>query len=419
MSFLLPLLSPLQKHGLGASQPNVLLLSTYAFGEPRHGGQVRLANIAQAYERAGFSVSSLAVCETRYRGFGKDDLLFSDQAPHNLFKGRSVLFSTDFLSGLYAANPKGAWPHISARFADQKIDVIHVEQPWLWPLALRLRELPTCANTILVYGSQNIEAPLRREILQSYRHEAEDFIEAIDQLERAACQGADLSLAVTQEDASLLREFGAREVILAPNGIAPWSASKNLISQWQKKLPAAPWALYIASAHPPNFTSFLECMGQALGGIPPNSKLVVAGSVCEHLEILLAQSRWSNLNLARTLYLGQLTNDDLTAVKSLASVFCLPIAHGGGSNIKTAEALYSGASVVGSVAAFRGFEEFTALAQVYVAHSPEEFQYLLRTLLTQEPIAVDEPGHALRKRLKWTACLAPICTAVMGLLESK
>ncbi len=419
MSMSTPLLNPPKKHGLGVLQPSVLLLSTFAFGEPRHGGQVRLANIAQAYEGAGFSVSSLAVCETRCRGFGKDDLLFSDRAPHNLFRGRSILFATDFLSGLYAADPEGAWPHISARFADQKIDVIHVEQPWLWPLALRLRELPTCANAILVYGSQNIEAPLRREILHSYGQEAEDFIDAIDQLERAACQEADLSLAVTQEDAVLLREFGAREVILAPNGIAPWSASKNLMSQWQKKLPTAPWALYIASAHPPNFTGFLECMGQALGGIPPDSKLVVAGSVCEHLEKLLAQSRWSNLNLARTLYLGQLTNDDLTAVKSLASVFCLPIAHGGGSNIKTAEALYSGASVVGSVAAFRGFEEFTALAQVHVARSPQEFELLLSTLLTQEPVTVDEPGRALRKRLEWTACLAPICTAVLGLLESK
>jgi hypothetical protein len=397
--------------------PKVLLLSTYTFGEPRHGGQVRLANIARAYHDAGFQVHSVAVCENQGPDFGKDDVLFSKQAPHNLFDGEPVLFSSDFLSGRYAINPQGAWPEMRKRFMNESIQAIHVEQPWMWPLAMRLKELPSCANAVLVYGSQNIEAPLRQEILQAYGQQSENFIQAITRLERQASQEAHIAVAVTQEDATVLQSFGAQRILLAPNGIAPWSADPANLARWKKKLPQPLWALYIASAHPPNFTGFLDCVGQALGGIPPDSRLVVAGSVGEPLQEVLARSRWSNLNLARTQYLGMLSDADLAAVKSLAGVYCLPIAYGGGSNIKTAEAIYSGAQVIGSPAAFRGFEDFLGLPQIHVAHNPSQFQAYLRELLMSDaPVVIPEAERALRARLEWSQCLAGIPKAVLTYL---
>lgn len=394
-------------------KPRVLLLSTYSFGRPRHGGQVRLANIAKTYLAAGFEVLSLAVCETHDVGFGKDDIVFPDRAPFNLFEGQSVLFTADVLSGQYAADPNGAWPQIRSRFLNSKINVIHAEQPWLWPLVVRLQELPSCIDTVLVYGSQNIEAPLRADILHSYGQASGALIHAIERLERQAACEADLVLAVTPEDGAILQSYGAKRVVLASNGIAPWSAEGADMLRWQKKLPQAPWAFYVASAHPPNFTGFLDCVGQALGGIPPDSKLVVAGSVCEHLQQLLTSSRWSNLNLARTQYLGMLSDIDLAVVKSLATVYCLPIAHGGGSNIKTAEAIYSGAQVIGSPAAFRGFEQFLDLPQIHVVHSASQFQTLLATLLSSRLLVpVDQDGLAARASLAWSHCLASIPLAL-------
>jgi len=397
-------------------KPCVLLLSTYAFRVPRHGGQVRLANIAKAFEKAGFSVSSLAVCESRYPGFGQDDLVFPNLAPHNLFAGREILIATDYLSGVYAAENHGAWPQICSRFLNERIDVIYVEQPWLWPLARKLRALDNFSRSLLVYGSNNIEAPLRRDILKSYGQVDDEFIGAIDHLERQASCEADLAIAVTEDDGMALKEFGAKKIVIAPNGIAPWAASVQHLKQWKKKLPQVPWALYIASAHPPNFTGFVDCVGEALGGIPPDSKLVIAGGVCDPLRAILASSRWSDLNMARTQYLGQLSDDDLAAVKSLASVYCLPITYGGGSNIKTAEALYSGASVIGSVSAFRGFDSFVNLPQVNLVHSPAQFQERLRNLLMMEPIPVDAAGRVMRVNLEWESCLAAIPKAVLSLL---
>ena len=107
-----------------------------------------------------------------------------------------------------------------------------------------------------------------------------------------------------------------------------------------------------------------DCVGPSLGCFPPDSRLVVAGSVCSHLYQHLAATRWQSLNLSRLELLNTLPDEDLAAVKTLAHGFLLPILHGGGSNIKTAEALYSGAYVLGSEAAFRGFEDLLDLPEV-------------------------------------------------------
>ena len=42
-------------------KPVILLLSTYSYTEPRHGGQVRLANIAKTYQDEGFLVENIAI----------------------------------------------------------------------------------------------------------------------------------------------------------------------------------------------------------------------------------------------------------------------------------------------------------------------------------------------------------------------
>ncbi len=217
-----------------------------------------------------------------------------------------------------------------------------------------------------------------------------------------------------------LRHFGARKVLLAPNGISPWVADPQRMELWRARLPARPWPIFIASAHPPNFTAFTAVAGDALACIPPGSKLVVAGGVGPHLHEELSKSRWRDLNLSRLLVLGVLDDDDLSAVKTLAHAFLLPIGAGGGSNIKTAEALYSGRPVVCTGTALRGFEEYRKLPEVIVADSPRAFQAAIRAVLGQagweKPVA---GGSNMRARLTWATCLSEVPREISRMLAER
>jgi hypothetical protein len=147
---------------------------------------------------------------------------------------------------------------------------------------------------------------------------------------------------------------------------------------------------------------------------------VIAGSVCEHIYRCLSETRWHTLNLSRLQLLFTLSDDDLAAVKTLAHAFILPIEQGGGSNIKTAEALYSGAYVIGSEAAFRGFNELTTLPEVMVARSPHEFQIAIRDVLLRPSrnklqILQGNPRHSLQ----WDQCLASIPVEVSKIMQSR
>ena len=57
--------------------------------------------------------------------------------------------------------------------------------------------------------------------------------------------------------------------------------------------------------------------------------------------------------------LGPVSSDDITSAIMCSSGVILPLWEGGGSNLKTAQALLSGKCVLGSNFSFRGFEHFS------------------------------------------------------------
>ncbi|MFP5502337.1 MAG: glycosyltransferase [Candidatus Sericytochromatia bacterium] len=404
------------------SKPCVLLLSTFPYRQPRHGGQIRLANLAAVFEAAGFAVRGVALYEPesyQKAELGPHDLDFPPDSPYRLFEGRPQIFLNDMMAGRYAAADDGGYGRL-LRQLPERVDVVFAEQPWLWPAARRLKETPQCREALLVFGSENIEEPLKRSIFASYAHANEPALQAIAALERQACAEADLTLAVTAADLAVLEGFGAKKAMLAPNGIAPWTASEAKLAEWRGKLPRAPWLLYVASAHPPNFTGFMDVVGDSLACIPPNSRLVVAGSVGPHLAERLMSSRWHAINGTRLQVLGGLPDEDLAAVKTLAHAFLLPIQDGGGSNIKTAEALYSGAHVIGTPVSFRGYEAFTEAPRVHLAPSPEAFQaHIRRVLRAERPAPLSEAAEAARLSVRWDHCLSALPTTIEELLASR
>ncbi|WP_332876216.1 glycosyltransferase [Massilia sp. S19_KUP03_FR1] len=401
--------------------PRVLLLVPFPIRRPRHGGQLRAAAMARAYKSAGFEVHSVAFYQAEaYEAadLGRFDVAFPADSPYRNYLNTPMPILSDFLMGPFSVSHE----RILRQVIDQlpgPVDVIQLEQPWLYPLAAALRrQSAQCRGALLVNSTNNIEAPMKRAMLAGQFSDSliDQMVADMDAIERDLTREAVLSLGVTVDDAAVLREYGALRALHAPNGISPWRADPAHLDKWRKRLPSRPWPIFIASAHPPNFTGFLDAIGDSLACIPKDSKLVVAGGVGPHLERALRKSPLGAFNMSRLQILGVLDDADLAAVKSLAHVFLLPIGAGGGSNIKTAEALYSARPVICTRTALRGFEHFADLPEVTVAETQEAFQQAIKAAL-QAPAHSAVPSP-LRHSLTWEACLAGVPQAVRELLDS-
>jgi len=137
---------------------------------------------------------------------------------------------------------------------------------------------------------------------------------------------------------------------------------------------------------------------------------------------VLEKTRWGKLNISRLQILGELSDVDLAAIKFLAHAFLLPIEQGGGSNIKTAEALFSGAYVIATPAALRGFEQLMPLPEVFVAHSPEEFQTAIQEVLCKPVSPIQNMKPVLgspRYGLQWSQCLAVMPKTIQALMAQR
>jgi glycosyltransferase involved in cell wall biosynthesis len=150
-----------------------------------------------------------------------------------------------------------------------------------------------------------------------------------------------------------------------------------------------------------------------LGFLPPDRKIVVVGSVAAPLLADERFRRWEGINRSRIRFTGVIPGADLAALLALAQVIILPITAGGGSNVKTAEALHAGRHVVGTALAFRGFERFLALPGVYPHDDPAGFKQRLLEQLEAPPPSGDNAG--LRRDLSWSTTLHDLPSVVRAL----
>lgn len=398
---------------------HILILGSYPAVQPRHGGQIRLAEIIRAYQAAGHQVQNInlyTMDEVAARG--PDDFPYPHDTPWRLWQGQAVPLIEDLTSGRYAASDELAYARLT-QAVEAEPDIIHLEQPWLLPLVVRWRTEGKFVQARIVYGSQNLEAQLKLAILHQYGIvQAEAIVAEIAALEQAACELADVVLAVSVTDLAQLNRWSPGCAVLAANGIAAWQASADALSHWRSRLPACTFPLFIASAHPPNISGFFETLGESLGFLPPDTRLCVLGSVGSHIANHPLLTRWAPLNCSRLQVLGMVEDEALAAIKTLAHVLILPITAGGGSNIKTAEALYSGKHVLGTPTSFRGFEDYLDLPGVHVVQPGREFTRKLQQLLHMPPPPSRPQDEARRQHLLWTHTLAPMIAAQDGLPET-
>jgi hypothetical protein len=396
------------------------LLTPYPFKTPRHGGQIRAARLCEQFRAMGWSVDTLSiVADEKDPDRGPRDIVVPRSANQRAPQNRAAPFIDDLLACKYLDDAdvrNMVWSQFPA-----DIDIIHVEQPWAWPLAMHYRQ-EINKKTILSYGSQNVESTLKQRILEDmmgdeYEDELPLIIAEIDALERRATVEADVVACVSPSDKVSHETWGARKLVVATNGFDARTPAAAKMAEWKNKLGEGKFLVYVASAHPPNFTRFSEIIGQSLACFPPDTRLVVVGSVTEHILHQCRIGPFASVNQSRLVLLHELGPEDLDAVKALAHGFFLPIPFGGGTNLKTAEALASSGFIIGTDAAFRGYKTFKDQPGIFVCETPANLHEAVRAVMSID--VAPAANTRARRMLTWDRCLRPLMDVLRQELEAR
>ena len=278
----------------------ILQLATYPIRIPRHGGQARVSNIRAVLAAAGHEVHSLAVYEPE--NYGGDalephDIEFPVDSP---YRHSQLPFLTDYASGQFLAGDERAWRAFAQAMKRVAPQVVSLEQPWLLPAVQRWRREHPEQRLAVVYSSQNIEAPLKREILADLpAGEVEKAVRKIEVLEREAAQICDLSVACTEDDAAKLVAMGARRVVVAGNGIVERAIDPHRVADWNWHLGGRRFALFVGSAYPPNAEGFWEMFGPSLAFLAPDQRILGVGGVSGLVTAHPEYKRWEGINASR------------------------------------------------------------------------------------------------------------------------
>jgi hypothetical protein len=229
-----------------------------------------------------------------------------------------------------------------------------------------------------------------------------------------ALRAADAVCTVSEADAEWSRQYTRAPLILAPNGVADRSFSFEDVKAANQHTGHHRYALFCASGHPPNIVGFYDLFGDGIGCLAPSDRLVVAGGAGP--AILDDPRARSTPGLERHLIAaGTVSEGVLAALLTHAHTIILPITQGGGTNLKTAEALWSGSRVVATSVAMRGFEAFLHAPGVAVADDSTRFRRAVRESITAPPLQLDAAERARRRVVLWEECLQPLVRHVGGI----
>src|SRR5579859_4684346 len=94
----------------------------------------------------------------------------------------------------------------------------------MWPVAKRLRQMMGSRKPLLIYSSQNIEAPLKRTVLASSQARPElrdEICSEIENIEAELAHEADAIVCVSRGDHDFYRDElkAFCRIIVVPNGV--------------------------------------------------------------------------------------------------------------------------------------------------------------------------------------------------------
>ena len=406
----------------------IVQLTTYPLKAPRHGGQLRCAAIRERYRELGFEVATIAAMhEGAYRTEREaDDIALP--ADSTAWRPGLDRFA-DMHSGDCLAMEEMAYARFAQALDRLQPQVIQLEQPWLYPALHRWldeRKVLRATPARLVYSSQNIEWKLKRDEMPPDALDSAaylDEIRRVETLESAVVRAADFVVACTDEELAELRAMADdgnahRRFVVARNAIAPFSATSEQIDEVKRKYGLDRYPLFVGSAHPPNADGFWSMLAPSLAFLRPGERIVVAGGVGHILRQHRLYAAWSGINEPRLAVVGEVDRAELDALLLGAAVILLPITTGGGSNLKTAEAIYSGRPALATPHALRGYGDAAQWPTISVADTPDAYRRALRALLDAQPNSTP-PAQSIRDEVTWNRTLRPLADATFSLGEKR
>lgn len=387
----------------------LLSLGTYPITVPRHGGQIRVSALHRILRESGWNTRHIAVYPDRHYD-GEPTSEWNVCIPERLLRrlhteqGRVDVDAADFL-----IEDERERAVVSTAIDRFRPDVILLEQCWLWPFVRLYREERNAAHVPVVYSSQNVEQFLMPNLVADLDPHARDrLVRKTRDIETDLLRHASGVIAVSQADAEAFRAE-CRDVLVATNGVWPRQEATNL-EDWSRRLKAYSVAVFVGSAHPPNASGFATMVGPSLAYLAPDERVVAIGGVCSILDEVETYAEHRGVNAARVVRVGVQDGGSLSALIELCDLILLPIAEGGGTNLKTAEALYNRKPIVGTSLAFRGYESFARFPGVHVCDEPERFK---RTIVEIFRGGNRLPRHSVEQvqelnQLLWSTTLAQV-----------
>ncbi|HRJ05925.1 MAG TPA: glycosyltransferase [Candidatus Saccharibacteria bacterium] len=403
-------------------QKKILVIGPYPILRPQHGGQKRAAALVEFYGNVFSSVKYTSVFHRgQYPEWGEDDAPLGEITIINQID--AAPYASELLSGSAIDKDIHVRSFLSKLLTEFKPDIIHIEQPFAYlGLKTLLKELGLSPK--LIFGSQNVEYVLKERIfkeLQVPNEVAAKLVAQTKQLEENLSKEADLVIAVNEEDASTHREMGARECYVIPNGInkdVPLQKDVRFWKSYMKKVGVEKVIIFVGSGHPPNWEGFLKLVGTDTTFMPPGSKIFVVGGVAAYFDRAFSskdkyKNFWSRLET-----LGGLSEERLTALLSICDIVLLPILTLRGSNLKTAEAIASQKKIVSTSHAFKGFEKYKDLPNLFVADEPTAFRDNIVRALNAAYEAPSLGDAELSRGVLWESCLRPLEPLVRKIARS-
>jgi hypothetical protein len=400
----------------------ILIVAPYPITIPQHGGQKRTKALVEHYQTLFEHVRFVGVFHRgHYPQFGVEDM---PVAQPDIIKKLTTdqHHASELITGEAINNDVHVRSPMAKLLTEFRPDVIHIEQPYpfigLAPLLNELNMHPQ-----LIYGSQNIEHRMKKAIYKNIGMSgasAKKLAKKIEDLESTFSKQADLVIAVSPADAQVHKQMGARRVIIAPNGIAKSVAKEQEIQYWQefkKEKKINQVVAFIGSGHPPNWQGYIQMMGADSSFLPKDVNVLMAGGVSEYFRATYKGNNFAKF-WSKAVPLGFLTEEKLVGLLEVSDVILLPIVSGGGSNLKSAEAILSGKKIVATSYAFRGFDRYRNLENIYISDNPDEFRQLIVNALRLPNHARSVEQTALAEQVQWGYCLQPITPAVKRVIRS-
>jgi glycosyltransferase involved in cell wall biosynthesis len=212
-----------------------------------------------------------------------------------------------------------------------------------------------------IYEAHNVDYELKKTYFDwQHNVHARKYLEMVKDIEKMACDKADLVMVVSRDDGNKLSEiydFKKEKLVLVPNGI-DLSVSKFypienriLSSKGRKK------AVFVGSIHGPN----VEAVEFIINDLAPKNSSV---------DFIII----GNINMAfndkcypgNVIFTGLLTEEEKSDIYRKASLAINPMFSGSGSNLKIPEYAAAGIPIVSTRFGMRGFElleEFVFLSE--------------------------------------------------------